>query len=478
MHRTRSAGSSGIGVAAVAAALALAVPASADDMRPGGAATSDRPLNAAAFSHPSATMRFERQLDFKVGDGIFRKLWVPAPSSTMSSDGLGPLYNARSCQSCHVRDGRGQPPARQEPAVSLVLRLSIPPQSAADRQALSGFRRGVTPEPVYGTQLQTFSASGLLAEGHPTIRYTDQVVTLADGETVRLRRPQYDAAGLNYGSLHPQTMLSPRVAPPMIGLGLLEMIPEADILRRADPKDSDGDGIAGIANQAFSRAEGRVMPGRFGWKAGMPTIADQVADAFATDLGLSTALVQVSHGDCTPAQRNCLAMAVGDDTVEAVEVPRKMLDLVVFYARHLAVPARRQPAEPAVQRGKALFTAAGCGGCHVPSFITGVAADRPELSGLTIYPYSDLLLHDMGEGLADSRPEGLASGRHWRTPPLWGLGMTKTVSGHELLLHDGRARGVLEAILWHDGEAAVAKNRVMRMTRAERADLLAFINSL
>jgi CxxC motif-containing protein (DUF1111 family) len=477
MPLTWSARSSAAG-AAFAVVLSLAAPILADEMRPGGAATSTGPLNASAFSHPSATMAFERQLDFKVGDGIFRKLWMPAPSSTASSDGLGPLYNARSCQSCHIRDGRGTPPAGPEQAASMVLRLSIPPQSDADRQALAATLPHVTPEPVYGTQLQTFSAQGLLAEGRMAIRYTEVAVTLADGEVVRLRRPSYRVEDLNYGRLHPQAMLSPRVAPPMIGLGLLELIPEADILKRADPEDSDGDGIAGIANAAFSRAEGRIMTGRFGWKAGMPTIADQVADAFANDLGLSTTLVPASHGDCTAAQRDCLAMPVGNDKREAVEVPGKMFDLVVFYARNLAVPPRRRPSDPAVQRGQALFAAAGCSGCHTPGFVTGRDAARPELSGQVIYPYSDLLLHDMGEGLADHRPEGLASGRHWRTPPLWGMGLTRTVSGHEQFLHDGRARGILEAILWHGGEAEVARTRVQRMTRSERNDLLAFIKSL
>jgi CxxC motif-containing protein (DUF1111 family) len=462
--------------AALAVILTAGVAHAVDDL-PGGTATGRR-FDAAAFSQPSANMSFERQLDFKLGDGIFRKLWVPAPSSTTSSDGLGPLYNARSCQSCHIRDGRGRPPAASEAAVSMVLRLSIPPQSDNDRRALADFMRNATPEPVYGLQLQGFSVNGLLAEGSMTIAYDERTVALAGGETVRLRKPRYGIDGLNYGPLHPQTMLSARVAPPMIGLGLLEMIPEADILKNADPEDGNGDGIAGKPNQARSQAEGRIMLGRFGWKAGMPTVADQVAEAFATDLGLSTPLVRASHGDCTVAQAACRVMPAGNDPRDGVEVPRKMLDLVAFYARNLAVPAQRNPRDPAVLRGKALFTAAGCSGCHVPRFVTGSDPDRPELSAQTIFPYSDLLLHDMGEGLADDRPEGRANGRQWRTPPLWGIGLTGTVGGHQTLLHDGRARGALEAILWHGGEAEAARARVQRMTRSDRADLLTFINSL
>lgn len=479
MHPTRSARSKSIALAALAGFM-LAGAAQADTEESGllaGAATVRR-FDAAAFSQPSANMAFERQLDFRVGDGIFRKLWVPSPSSTKSSDGLGPLLNARGCQSCHLRDGRGRPPAVSEAATSMVLRLSIPPQTDADRQALATYMRAATPEPTYGGQLQNFSVNGLLSEGRMTIAYTEQPVTLADGEIVRLRKPRYGIAELNYGPMHRQTMISPRVAPPMIGLGLLEMIPEEALLKYADPEDADGDGIAGKPNRVRSHAEGRAMMGRFGWKAGMPTVANQVADAFATDLGLSSHLVPASHGDCTTAQRACLSLPTGDDAREKVEVPRKMFDLVVFYARNLAVPAQRNPNDPAVQRGKALFASVGCSSCHVPSFLTGSDPARPEQSAQRIFPYTDLLLHDMGEGLADERPEGEANGRQWRTPPLWGIGLTRTVSGHDMMLHDGRARGALEAILWHGGEAEAARARVQRMSRAERADLLAFIQSL
>lgn len=477
MRPTRLARSKRYALAALAGLfLAGGAHAEASDQLAGTATV--RRFDATAFSQPSANMAFERQLDFKVGDGIFRKLWVPSPSSTKSSDGLGPLLNARGCQSCHLRDGRGRPPAASEAATSMVLRLSIPPQTDSDRQALATYMRAATPEPTYGGQLQNFSVNGLLAEGRMTIAYTEHPVTLADGEVVRLRKPRYGVAELNYGPMHRQTMISPRVAPSMIGLGLLEMIPEEALLKHADPEDADGDGITGKPNRVRSQAEGRAMIGRFGWKAGMPTVADQVADAFATDLGLSTHLVPASHGDCTPAQKACLSLPTGDDAREKVEVPRKMFDLVVFYARNLGVPAQRNPQGPAVLRGKTLFAAAGCSGCHVPSFVTGRDPVRPEQSAQRIFPYTDLLLHDMGEGLADERPDGEANGRQWRTPPLWGIGLTRTVSGHDMMLHDGRARGVLEAILWHGGEAEAARARVQRMSRADRADLLAFIQSL
>lgn len=446
--------------------------------RPGGAATSFKAVNRSVFSHPSATIDFRRQLDFRVGDGVFRKLWTSSPSSTTASDGLGPLYNARSCQSCHLKDGRGRPPAAGEEAVSMFLRLSIPPQTSQHQDLLSSLRVPVIPDPVYGTQLQNFSVQGLHAEGSLRVGYSEFPVDLSDGETVMLRRPVYGIDRLQYGPLHSQVMLSPRVAPQMIGLGLLEAIPEGDLLVRADPEDADGDGIAGQPNRVWSPDLQRIATGRFGWKAGAATIADQTAFAFTGDIGLSTHLTPASHGDCTPAQTLCRQGPTGDGPAEGVEVPRRMFDLVVFYTRNLAVPVRRDPQTAAVLRGKALFAAAGCAGCHVPRHQTGKAGVPAELAGLVIWPYTDLLLHDMGEGLADHRPEGLANGRQWRTAPLWGIGLTRTVSGHDFLLHDGRARNLLEAILWHDGEARRARLNVIQMSRNQRHDLLAFIQSL
>ena len=449
------------------------------ERRPGGAATVFKASTRDAFSHPSANMPFQRELDFKVGNGIFKKVWVSAPSSTTSSDGLGPLFNARSCQRCHLKDGRGHPPAAGERAESMFLRLSIPPQDAADRSALRQRRQTVVPEPTYGGQLQNFSVQGVSAEGEMTIAYEETPVVLADGAVVRLRAPRYGASGLHYGPLHPETMLSPRVAPPMIGVGLLEAISEADILAGADPDDRDGDGISGRANRVWSDEYRRVMLGRFGWKAGQPTVAQQAASAFRGDVGISTPLYSNPHGDCTPAQQECWsAPHGGPSTTVGVEASARMFDLLVFYSRNLGVPARRHVDDPQVLEGKRLFYESNCTGCHRPKFVTRRDSAGAEQSFQLIWPYTDLLLHDMGEGLADDRPEGEASGREWRTPPLWGIGLTEAVSGHTLFLHDGRARGLLEAILWHGGEAEAAKQRVVAMTREERAALLAFLRSL
>ncbi|SLN75883.1 di-heme oxidoreductase family protein [Oceanibacterium hippocampi] len=448
------------------------------EARPGGAATVFTEINRDIFSQSSANMSFERELDFKVGNGIFRKVWVSSPSSTVSSDGLGPFYNARACQLCHVKDGRGRTPAADEDGVSLFLRLSVPPATEAERAALASHQRNVIPEPTYGGQLQNYSVQGLKAEGRMTLRYEERPVTLADGTVVSLRKPVYGVADLAYGPMHPDTMISPRIAPPMIGAGLLEAIPEADLLAASDPDDRDGDGISGRPNLVWSDEHGEVRIGRFGWKAGTPTVAQQSSDAFRGDMGLSTPLYRDPAGDCSARQADCRSAPHGEDPVEGSEVTASMMDALVFYSRNLGVPARRDVDDPAVLAGKQLFYEAGCIACHRPKFVTRRDSIGPEQSFQLIWPYSDLLLHDMGEGLADNRPEGVASGREWKTPPLWGLGLTRTVNDREELLHDGRARGPLEAILWHGGEAEASKDRVVAMTREERDALLAFLATL
>ena len=449
------------------------------ERRPAGKATVFKPLNRDAFSHPSANMPFARERDFRVGNGIFRKIWVSAPSSTTSSDGLGPLFNARACQRCHLKDGRGRPPAPGERAGTMIIRLSIPPQTAADRATLREHRQATIPEPTYGGQLQNFSIQGVPAEGEMTIAYEETPVALAEGETISLRRPIYGVSGLHYGPLHPEAMLSPRVAPPIVGMGLLEAVSDTDILSGADPEDSDGDGISGRPNLVWSDERGTVMLGRFGWKAGQPTVSQQAAAAFRSDAGISTPLYPRPYGDCTAAQETCRASPHGGaSAANTVEASAALFDLLVFYTRNLGVPARRDVGEAQMLEGKRLFYDANCIGCHRPKFVTRRDSIGEEQSFQLIWPYTDLLLHDMGAGLADDRPEGEATGREWRTPPLWGIGLTETVSSHTFFLHDGRARNLLEAILWHGGEAQAAKERVVAMTGAERAALLAFLRSL
>ena len=446
--------------------------------KPGGAATTRALATADAFSQSSENMPFAREMDFKLGNGLFRKTWVAAPASTKASDGLGPLYNARACQDCHLKDGRGHMPATaDEPRVSAFLRLSIPggtkPEGIEDYLA-------TLPEPTYGSQLQDFAAPGHTPEGQMQVSYTEHSVTLSDGLVIKLRRPDYRISNLGHGPLHPATQLSPRVAPQMIGLGLLEAIPAADILALADPQDSDGDGISGRPNIVMSAEYGLPMLGRFGLKAGAATVKEQSAAAFSGDMGLSTPLHPAPSGECTSAQGACRNAPHGQEpgSRDGLEVDGQSLDLVTFYSRNLAVPERRGLDDPQVLRGKAVFHAAQCAACHQPKFVTNRLKSQPEQSFQLIWPFTDMLLHDMGEGLADHRPEARATGTEWRTAPLWGIGLTAQVSGHTQFLHDGRARNLLEAILWHGGEAEAASAAVTALPTQDRNALIAYLESL
>lgn len=422
-----------------------------------------------AFSMPAANLAPVRRLDFSVGNSFFRNPWVIAPSSTTARDGLGPLFNTNACQSCHIKDGRGRPAeAERGNAVSMLVRLSIP-GGAEHAEVLH--ERGVAPEPTYGGQLQDMAVPGVAPEGKVRLTYATHVERFSDGYEVELRAPQLVITNLGYGPMHPDTQFSVRVAPPMIGLGLLEAIPESAILANADPDDSNGNGISGRPNRVFDQVTRDTSLGRFGWKAGQPNLNQQNADAFFNDMGLSSTLF--SGRSCTEAQADCLAMPHGGEP----EVSDHILAQVLFYSRNLGVPARRKVNDPQVLAGKTLFHRAGCQSCHMPKFTTG-EADEPELVNQVIRPYTDLLLHDMGEGLADNRSEFEANGREWRTPPLWGIGLTQTVSGHSQFLHDGRARNLLEAVIWHGGEAEPAKQAVLKFDSAERSALLAFLESL
>lgn len=445
----------------------------------GGAATSLATVNQDSFSQFSANLTFAEEEEFKLGNALFRKLWVSSPSSTQASDGLGPLFNARACQSCHLKDGRGRPPEGRSDATSMFFRLARGPVDDIERQAIETFAVPNFPDPVYGGQLQDLAVPGLAAEGKMKIAYEEIEVALAGGETVSLRKPSYSATSLAYGPLGETTTLSPRVTPAMIGLGLVQAIHEADILANADPEDADGDGISGKAALVHDPRSGRVALGRFGWKAQNPSIRVQSADAFAGDIGISTPDVPLSHGDCTEAQKACLDLPTGvQERLGDTEAPDPVLDLVTFYSENLAVPARRKASFPETLKGKKLFYETGCISCHTPKYVTRRDAGNKAHAFQLIWPYSDFLLHDMGDGLADGQEVGVATGREWRTPPLWGIGLTKTVSGHTFFLHDGRARNLTEAILWHGGEAQNARDGFADLTKADRQALLSFLESL
>jgi CxxC motif-containing protein (DUF1111 family) len=337
---------------------------------------------------------------------------------------------------------------------------------------------GGAPEPLYGRQIQTLGVQGIRAEGLVRLSYRDRPVRFADGMIVTLQNPRWSLSALANGSIDPQTIISPRIAPPMIGVGLLEAIADDDIRANADPDDRDRDGISGRVSMVTDTETGREAIGRMGWKAGQATVPAQAATAFFNDMGLSTPLFTSPYGDCAPTKLDCRNAPNGGDGGSTVEVDPRLFDLVVFYSRNLAVPARRHVSDPQVLAGKKLFYDSGCIACHRPKYVTRRLSDRPEQSFQLIWPYTDMLLHDMGEALADRRIDRSIADAEWRTPPLWGIGLTREVSGHTRFLHDGRARHLLEAVLWHGGEAEAAKRRVLAMSKAERDALIAFLNSL
>ncbi len=443
------------------------------EARSGGSATV-RKTDQNAFSMPSANLPPSRRVDFSVGNSFFRSPWVIAPSTTTARDGLGPLFNTNACQGCHIKDGRGHPPTADDVnAVSMLVRLSIPDAPAYARVIE---QLGVVPEPVYGGQFQDMAVPGVAPEGKVRVDYTAVPVRFKDGTEVELRKPSLNITQLGYGPMHPDTRFSARVAPPMIGLGLLEAIPDEAILANAEAQAKAKDGIAGRPNQVWDDARQQTVLGRFGWKAGQPNLNQQNVHAFSGDMGLTTSLRPMD--DCTDAQTACKQAPSGIGPDGEPEVSDNILRLVLFYSRNLAVPARRDINAPEVLAGKTLFYQAGCQSCHTPKYTTAANAAEPELANQVIRPYSDLLLHDMGDGLADNRTEFQASGRQWRTPPLWGIGLTQAVSGHTQFLHDGRARNLLEAVLWHGGEATAAQQQVLSFNAEQRSALLAFLNSL
>ncbi|TWD55683.1 CxxC motif-containing protein (DUF1111 family) [Agrobacterium vitis] len=444
-----------------------------------GAATFTGKATRNAFGHPLANLSFDQQQSFVLGQALFQKFWVSSPSSTQASDGLGPLFNARSCESCHIRAGRGHAPQADGDATSMFLRLARPARNDAEKADIAALKVLNFADDTYGQQLQDRAVPGLRAEGQVSVHYSDEKVQLAGGEIITLRRPHYGVKNLAYGPLGSDTTLSPRIANPMIGMGLIEAIADQDIEANADNQKRDGKGISGTVAKVRDHLTGEIKIGRFGWKAQNATVRDQSAGALAGDIGISSPDDPRHWGDCTAKQTACLAMPNGvQPRLGSVEAPPPVLDLMTFYSETLAPPKRRNVSAADVLQGKALFYASGCAICHRPKYVTRRDVSNPALAFQLIWPYSDFLLHDMGEGLADGQQVGLADGRQWRTPPLWGLGLTKAVNGSQAYLHDGRAATLPEAILWHGGEAKAARDRFASMVPDDRKALIKFLESL
>jgi CxxC motif-containing protein (DUF1111 family) len=415
--------------------------------------------SGSAFALPIPTLTDDQRRHFFVGNSFFNDNWVTAPASTEGRDGLGPTFNAQSCSSCHFHDGRGIPPDENPSSLGLLLRLSVTGPN------------GPEPDPVYGDQLQDRSILGVPAEGSIGITYGEHPVTLPDGSVDVLPLPIYEVMDLAFGELAPGLAVSPRLAPQLAGVGLLEAVPEETIVSMSDLDDEDGDGISGRPNRVTDLRTGEAVLGRFGWKAGVATVEQQVAAAFNGDIGITSSVLPDEH--CGDAQPECAAAPNGGTP----ELDDLKLERISFYTRTLAVPARRDVEDPLIRQGANVFDRIGCTSCHVPTLTTG-SSDIDQLADQVIHPYSDLLLHDMGEGLADGRPDGLATGSEWRTPPLWGLGLLETVSGEARYLHDGRARTLHEAIMWHEGEASAARHAYAGLSDDDLAALEAFLASL
>lgn len=428
------------------------------DSRLSGGMSTFLDVSSGSFSSPVPGLSDHDSRIHDLGDQLFEQSFVAAPAPRFS--GLGPVYNNSSCANCHHNDGFGLPTFGGIGS-SLLMRISIPGQDA---------HGGPMAAPGFGGQLQNVGLFGVQPEVHVDLSYTEQLFTFADGETASLRTPTY-ALSNPYIPLPAGFMLSPRLGPPVFGLGLLELIPESTIKSFTDPTDANNDGIKGRTNYVYNPYTHQTELGRFGKKANTSDLLVQVATAFQQDMGI-TSYVQPKKSVWGQSQFTYVPDSVGTDLADSA------LNAVVFYVRTLAVPGRRNTSDANVKSGEAIFKQLNCSGCHIPTMYTGIDVNLPAMSNQRIHPYTDMLIHDMGTALADNRPDYQATGNDWKTPALWGLGMFVKTNGTPYYLHDGRARTVTEAILWHGGEAQKSKDAFVNLSKKERSDLISFLQSL
>ena len=430
----------------------------------GGRTTVDR-ADERAFKAIAANAEGMSRARFTFGKQLFETVWEPAPGSQPTTDGLGPVFNRSACSHCHIGNGRGRPPESPDGTMdSMLIRLSVEGE---------GVHGGPKPVPGYGDQLQDRGIDGVPAEGRALLVYDEVNGKFADGEEYSLRRPAVRFTDLQFGELPDGIMTSIRVASPVIGLGLLEAVADESLHALADPDDEDGDGISGRVNIVWDASSNTQAVGRFGWKANAPSLLHQNAAAAIGDMGITSPVFREDL--CESIQEACIAAA--NEVADSPELLDSFFGPLVRYTQLVGVPRQRNAQDPEVQRGAVVFRGLGCASCHMPTLKTG-PSEVAEVADQVIPPYSDLLLHDLGHGLADNRPDFLASGREWRTAPLWGIGLTALVGGFQSYLHDGRARTLTEAILWHGGEAEPAQQRFLNLPAVQRAELLAFLGSL
>ncbi|MGH7668367.1 MAG: di-heme oxidoredictase family protein [Gemmatimonadaceae bacterium] len=428
--------------------------ASSTDPLSGGASMTVQDQSSLAFGRPGPTLTPSQLAMHNAGEVGFEASFVPGTGTVNS--GLGPRFDNVECSACHLNEGRGVPTGAGQTA-SMLFRSSV---------AGSDAHGGPAPAPGFGTQIQLQAVPGLQPKAVMTVTYTDSVDFFADGTPDTLHVPHY-ALSAPYVPLPAGIRLSPRRTPPVFGIGLLEAVPADTIEALAAAQQVDG-GPVGHANYVWDPTVGAAVLGRFGLKANVGSVLEQTAAAYNADMGVTSSVFPVEN--CDDPVPGCAA--------HPAEATDSLLAAVTAYVRTLAVPARRNVSATDVLRGQTLFTQVGCASCHVATLHTGTVTSDPELSGQRIHPYTDLLLHDMGPGLADGRPDYLATGTEWRTTPLWGIGLTTIVNGHTNYLHDGRARSLLEAIMWHDGQAAAARGLVRQMSQSDRNALIAFLMSL
>jgi CxxC motif-containing protein (DUF1111 family) len=427
-----------------------------DERLSGGGLATAFDETSKAFGHEVEGLDTRQGEVHALGDAAFEQTFVSAPAPINS--GLGPVFNNVSCISCHHNDGKGTPTAGFVNS-SLLFRLSI---SGTDINGGPLFISG------FGGQLQDVSIFGKQPEANINISYSNVAIAYPDGETVTLRKPAYTVTN-SYQTLPSNYLLSPRLAPPVFGLGLLQNIPEATILSFADENDTDGDGISGKVNYVYNSFTQQRELGRFGLKANTSNILLQVASAYHQDMGITNYVF---------TKESSYGQSQNDNLNDDPELADSTINQVAFYIKTLAVPARRNVLDADVQKGKQLFTQINCSGCHKPVMQTGVDVTLAAINNQRIQPFTDLLLHDMGDDLADGRPDFLATGKEWRTATLWGIGLFAKTNGTPFYLHDGRARTIEEAILWHGGEALQSKTKFMQLNKPERINLLKFIQSL
>jgi len=473
------------------------------------------------FSTPMPNLTEDELDKHLTGDAHFETAFTTAPNSEHPElDGLGPVFNNQDCNSCHQRDGRsstvtlaqGQERVLLGSEAGIFLRMSIDYGQCTEPSSDNNYCKNVGVD-GFGTQLfhrgvlkarDDWQENPFIGQADVYLAYEYSTVNFADGSSVELKKPiftieqPYDVSAenrLNSAILQADVRYSPRNGMPIFGLGLLELISEADILAIADENDVDGDGISGRPNWVFDPVKVQnddpipVSLGRFGWKASTPSVRVQSLGALRGDMGITNPLFPDESIANTPLHENYLARTgfvdTGVDQQGNTEASQAFSDDVVFYAETLAVPARRNVDNESVISGAQLFAQVNCTGCHQPDFTTETGElllgglPAPEvLKGQHIYPFTDMLLHDMGEGLADNRRDFTASGREWKTRSLWGIGLTKTVNPAAGFLHDGRADTIEEAILWHGAEAEQSKNDYMALTQTDRTSLIDFVMSL